>query len=95
MSAFSQRIPAVLLGLALLLPVGFATAAAAQAGEPEPQMSAVSPEAEPAAQPAKRSRLRFRGNGPTCMCADGLSERDIRKAETAKSTPPPTQSTDH
>lgn len=87
-----MRISAVLLGLALLLPGGFVWA---QPGEAEPQMSAVVPEAEPAVQTTKRSRLRFRGNGPTCMCADGLSERDIRKAETAKPNPSSTQSTDH
>ena len=92
MSASSLPISAVLLGLALLLPGGFAIA---QPGEAEPQMSVVSPAPESAAQPAKRSRLRFRGNGPTCMCADGLSERDIRKAETAKPNPSSPQSTDH
>lgn len=41
------------------------------------------------------SRLKFR-NGPTCMCADGLSERDIRNAETpaVPQASPHTQSTD-
>jgi hypothetical protein len=89
------RMPLAAAGLAAAtLSCGFAAAGQPPA-DAEPQMSAFSPAPEQAAKPAGRSRLRFRGNGPTCMCADGLSERDIRKAETAASPASPTQSTDH
>lgn len=33
--------------------------------------------------PAK-SRLKFKGKGPTCLCADGLSEKDIVEQQLIK-----------
>jgi hypothetical protein len=29
--------------------------------------------------PATKRRLRFKSSGPVCMCAEGMSERDIEK----------------
>jgi len=37
-------------------------------GTAAPQHSAVEP---------RQPRLRFKSSGPTCMCADGLTEKDI------------------
>lgn len=30
--------------------------------------------------PAAKGRLKFKSSGPVCMCAEGLSERDIEQA---------------
>jgi len=32
----------------------------------------------------KRPRLKFKSKGPACMCADGLSEEDIRQQQLNK-----------
>lgn len=40
------------------------------------ESSIVSTQNDTAAAP-KRPRLKFKGKGPTCLCADGLSEKDI------------------
>lgn len=77
-----RAVPAVLAAVVLLLCSAFA-AAEAPAGGPEAGMPAMSSAAEAPSPTVRRSRLRFRGNGPTCMCADGLGERDIRRAEAA------------
>lgn len=29
--------------------------------------------------PLKKGRLRFKSSGPVCMCAEGMSEREIEK----------------
>lgn len=31
-------------------------------------------------KPVPKGRLKFKSSGPVCMCADGMSERDIEKA---------------
>lgn len=33
----------------------------------------------------KKSRLRFKSDGPTCMCAGGLTEKDIENKKTEQS----------
>ena len=30
--------------------------------------------------PAPKGRLKFKSSGPVCMCAEGLSEKDIEQA---------------
>jgi hypothetical protein len=40
------------------------------AGEPQQKDDSV---------PLKKGRLRFKSSGPVCMCAEGMSERDIEK----------------
>lgn len=30
--------------------------------------------------PAAKGRLKFKSSGPVCMCAEGMSERDIEQA---------------
>jgi len=77
-----RAVPAGLAAVVLLLCSAFA-AAETPAGGPGSRMPAVSPAADAPSPAVRRSRLRFRGNGPTCMCADGLGERDIRRAEAA------------
>ena len=32
--------------------------------------------------PAPKGRLKFKSSGPVCMCAEGMSERDIEQAMT-------------
>jgi|GEM_PF-2139655 len=32
----------------------------------------------------KKSRLKFKDRGPTCLCADGLSEKDILEQQLIK-----------
>lgn len=32
------------------------------------------------AVPAPKGRLKFKSSGPVCMCAEGMSERDIEQA---------------
>lgn len=34
----------------------------------------------------KKPRLKFKGKGPTCLCADGLSEKDILQQQLNKQT---------
>ena len=58
---------------ALTVPV-FATGEEVSKQEAQPEMKGEKPSG---------SRLRFR-KGPVCMCAGGLSEKDIRKAEQAR-----------
>lgn len=40
------------------------------------ELEAESPEAN-----KKRPRLKFKSKGPACMCADGLSEKDIQQQQ--------------
>ena len=58
---------------ALMVPV-FAAGEEITAQEAQPEMKGEKPSG---------SRLRFR-KGPVCMCAGGLSEQEIRKAEQAR-----------
>ena len=69
--------------IAILLPLAagsFAPASAAPAlaadASPQPGMASGTYSSVP---PAK-GRLKFKSNGPVCMCAEGLSERDIEQA---------------
>ena len=90
-----HRLASALLPIVLSLPLA---AHAAQADEPERQSPAAEADAADTQQPSllkPKSRLRFRGNGPTCMCADGLREKDIRAAKPrSNDTDTQTQSTD-
>lgn len=78
------------IAVSLLLVIGGVSSACAADGAEEPaavpQQSIVesAPSASPLAK-TRSSRLRFR-NGPVCLCADGLSERDIREAAAARNT---------
>lgn len=86
------------IAFCLLLAVGGLPVAQAadDATEPAeaPQQSIVesASSASPLAK-ARSRRLRFR-NGPVCLCADGLSERDIQAAAAARNTRTNSPSTD-
>lgn len=69
------------LVLILTLPIGLAFA------EPEPaaekkkhHINTVFSTEQPEIK--KKSRLRFKSDGPTCMCTGGLTEKDIKKQRT-------------
>lgn len=86
----------VLVALVLATPALALTQDEAAAGTPG-QASAAEHAATPAAavKPA-RKKLRFRDRGPTCMCAGGLTEKDISAGRAGSSEQqtlqPPTQS---
>ncbi len=90
-----HRLALALLPIALSSPLA---THAAQADESEQQSPAAEADAADTQQQGllkPKSRLRFRGNGPTCMCADGLREKDIRAAKPrSNDTDTQTQSTD-
>lgn len=52
----------------------------------------------PAWAEESKPRLKYRGKGPVCMCSEGLSEEDLRKAWEARFTqtgsPPEQRTTD-
>lgn len=50
---------------------------AAQAEMPEMVMHT---KQKPGGLPPPRGRLKFKSSGPVCMCAEGMSERDIERA---------------
>lgn len=89
----------MLLSLSVIS-TGTAMAASSDEQTTQNTVSESSVEAEPDADGAddrellkpKKSRLRFRGDRPTCMCADGLTEKDIRTKQRSKNSD--TQSTD-
>lgn len=53
----------------------------------DPVKNNSSPNLDPVSQELKKKsgRLRFR-DGPLCLCADGLQESDIKKAQQARNT---------
>lgn len=60
----------------------------ANAADPEPRASARSDARGASAEPVPgRPRLRFRSQGPACMCLDGLSEAEIAAAERGRQQP--------
>lgn len=88
-----HRLSSALLLIALASPFA---AQAAKTDEAEQQSPAADADAADTQQQLlkPKSRLRFRGNGPTCMCADGLREKDIRAAKPRSNDDTETQSTD-
>lgn len=53
----------------------------------EPERETTAGTSSPAETPPRSSRLKFRSEGPVCMCAGGLSEAEIRAAERARGGP--------
>jgi len=68
---------------AFLLPMaagGMGTASAAPLLAPETRPQASAAPGGLSSVPAAKGRLKFKTSGPVCMCAEGLSERDIEQA---------------
>ncbi|MFA6310498.1 MAG: hypothetical protein WCV99_17505 [Sterolibacterium sp.] len=67
---------ALLVAAAAIAPVGAATMVVAA----EPSSQASPGRGGFSSVPAAKGRLKFKSSGPVCMCAEGLSERDIEQA---------------
>jgi hypothetical protein len=70
-----------LASLLLLQGLLLTTSCAVTSVTPETQLS------QEAAVPSVRSRLKFKGAGPVCMCNSGLSERDIARGTRPRKPP--------
>ena len=72
--------PVVLLFLAAASGMASASAAPMTSQETTTQATQGQKTQMQGGVPAPKGRLKFKSSGPVCMCAEGMSERDIEQA---------------